>query len=102
MNRSRAMKTIAIAVMLLASVAAADAQTRITTQLFDASGDRIGMATEIGGTTTFYDVAGRKTGSSRTIGNVTIHYDARGRKIGAEKRRATSPPAGTNRREGAR
>jgi YD repeat-containing protein len=75
-------RTITIAAVLLA-VTAAEAQTRITTQLFDERGNRIGMATEVGRTTTFYDARGNKTGSSTTTGRTTIYYDARGNKTGS-------------------
>jgi hypothetical protein len=72
------MKTLfAIALLLVAT--AAQAET-ITTQLFDESGIRIGMAIQAGKTTTFYDIDGKKTGTAKTVGRRTIYFDTRGKK----------------------
>ena len=84
--------TTAIAGLLLAATVVAKAEpvpSSITTNLFDARGNRIGQATKIGNTTTFYDARGNKTGSSTTTGNTTNFYDARGNRT----RSTTSAPA---------
>jgi len=75
--------------MLMLALAASSGQAaeRITTQLFDEGGTRIGMATEVGKTTTFYDVDGNKTGSMKIEGGKPVYYDARGRR-GSPKPRA--------------
>jgi hypothetical protein len=59
MPRLLLLSSIAIALLL---TAAAQAES-ITTQLFDARGNRIGSATQTGDTTIFYDARGNPTGS---------------------------------------
>lgn len=66
--------------LLIASAAQAEP---ITTQLFDARGNRVGSATQTGETTIFYDARGNKTGSSTDSGSRTNFYDARGNPTGS-------------------
>lgn len=68
------------AALLTASAAQAES---ITTQMFDARGNKIGSAMQTGDTTIFYDARGNKTGSSTDVGSRTNFYDARGNPTGS-------------------
>src|SRR5262245_4696072 len=72
---------LAAAIVIMVTSIAAKAQG-VTTNVYDARGNKIGSSTQIGNTTQFYDDRGRKVQSSTTTGNTTKYYDDRGRTIG--------------------
>ena len=79
--RSIMIKIAIITAVLIASVAAAQAQT---VNFYDARGNRTGSATTTGsGTTNYYDARGNRTGSATQSGAGTSFYDARGNRVGS-------------------
>ena len=79
----KTLQTLAVAASIAMLAGTAARAELITTQMFDARGNKIGSATQTGDTTIFYDARGNKTGSSTDVGSRTNFYDARGNPTGS-------------------
>ena len=87
----KTLQTLAVAASIAMLAGTAARAESITTQLFDARGNRVGSATQTGDTTIFYDARGNKTGSSTDVGSRTNFYDARGNPTGSIRNGDRSP-----------
>ena len=87
----KTLQTLAVAASIATLAGTAARAELIATQLFDARGNRVGSATQLGDTTIFYDARGNKTGSSTDVGSRTNFYDARGNPTGSIRNGDRSP-----------